>query len=89
MWVRAKGVAEGHLVFVEVIADAEGKEIFGGYCWVIDSSGRIAYNRLFNSHHFDSPSMPGMESFLRLVVKVFVSEKALEPEHLFPPYGVG
>jgi hypothetical protein len=88
-WVRARGVAEGHLVFVEVIADAEAKEIFGGYCWVIDSSGRIAYGRLFNSHHFDSPSMPGMESFLRFVVKVFGSDLTLEPERLFPRYGVG
>lgn len=88
-WVAAKKAPAGHWVFTEIIANREGTEVVGGYCWVIDASGRIAYNRLFNSHFFKSPSLPGFDAFLDFVMKTFVRDLAREPIELFPKWGVG
>ena len=88
-WVASKKAPSGLWLFTEILANREGTEVYGGYAWIVDAAGRIAYERHFNSHTFGKPSLPGIGPFLDLVVQVFVSDLERDPMELFPKYGVG
>ena len=85
-WVKAAHPA-GDFVWVVEIWGHDGK-VGAIHAYVFDTSGQIAYCRLFNSHQF-GPNLPIGDEPIRLLVRRLFEDLKKDPEKIFPPYGVG
>ena len=87
VWVKAARPAGDYICLAEVWG-RDGK-VGAIHVFVFDSSGQVAYCRLFNSHHFgDNLALAGDDA-IRLIVKSLFEDLQREPTRIFPPYGVG
>lgn len=86
-WVKSTHPAGDYVLFTEVFA-REGK-VGAIQVFVLDTSGQLAYCRLFNSHQFGPNLASQGDEAIRLIVKHLFDDLAKEPKKIFPPYGVG
>lgn len=87
-WLRQARPAGDFFCFVEIAAGPHG-EAFGLQLYLLDAEGQVAYLRLMNSHHFGGNPPVGPQAACELLAQCLARDLALEPETVFPPYGVG
>ena len=88
-WVGTTRPAGDYFFFTEVLTDGNGARILAAHLYVVDASGRLAYESLANSHHFDPGSFRDAGGMIDWVLERFKKDLQEEPTEIFPPYGVG
>jgi hypothetical protein len=86
-WVKSTHPAGDYVLFTEVFA-RDGK-VGAIHVFVLDTSGQLAYCRLFNSHQFGPNLTSQGDEAILLIVKHLFDDLTKEPTKIFPPYGVG
>jgi len=86
-WLKASPPGADYVWCVEIFA--RDGHVGAIQVYVFDAKGQVAYCRLFNSHHFGANLSAEGDEAIRLVVKSLFENLLLDPEKLFPPYGIG
>lgn len=86
-WVKATRPAEDYVWFIEIWG-AQGK-VAAIQVYLLESSGQVAYCRLFNSHQFGPDLALHGDAAIRLAVHRFFQDLPKDPRAIFSPYGVG
>jgi hypothetical protein len=86
-WIKATPPGADYVWCVEIFG-FNGK-VVAIQLYAFEAKGQLAYCRLFNSHQFGDNLWLNDEASIQLVVNTLLEALRLEPEAVFPPYGVG
>jgi len=86
-WVRSAKPPGDYILFAEVFAH-DGK-VGAIHVFILDSSGQVAYCRLFNSHQFGPDLLADDGAPEHWIVSHLLKDLQRESTELFPPYGIG
>lgn len=76
-----------YVLFTEVWA--AGRKVAALQIYLLNSSGQIAYCRLFNSHQFGNALPLEGPAWMEFLTRHFLQDLSREPGQVFPKYGVG
>lgn len=95
-WTRAEQYSDytasthpqaDYVLFTEVWT--VGRKVAALQIYLLNSSGQVAYCRLFNSHQFGNDLPLDGPAWMEFLARHFLQDLQREPGQIFPKYGVG